>query len=54
MHSRFTLQRAQEGARLSGMGRAEHAAHASVHGMEVPDEMVVELVAELRALAHPG
>ena len=50
MNSRFTLQQAQEGARLSGMGRAEHAAHATTHGIEVPDE----LVAELRALAHRG
>jgi (2R)-3-sulfolactate dehydrogenase (NADP+) len=41
---------AQEGARLPGEGRAEHAAHAATHGIEVPDE----LVAELRALAHPG
>lgn len=50
MHSRFTLQQALEGARLSGMGRAEHAAHATAHGIEVPDE----LVAELRALAYPS
>ena len=41
---------AQEGARLPGGGRAEHAAFAYVHGIEVPDE----LLAELRALAHPG
>jgi (2R)-3-sulfolactate dehydrogenase (NADP+) len=41
---------AQEGARLPGEGRAEHAAQAAIHGIEVPDE----LVAELRALAHPG
>lgn len=40
----------QEGARLPGMGRAEHAAYATTHGIEVPDE----LVAELRALAHLG
>jgi len=50
MHSRFTLRQAQLGARLSGMGRAEHAAHATTHGIEVSDE----LVAELRALAHPA
>jgi len=50
MHSRFTLQQAQEGARLPGMGRAEHAAHATAHGIEVLDE----LVAELRALAYPS
>ena len=50
MHSRFTLQQAQEGARLPGMGRAEHAAHSTAHGIEVPDE----LVAELRALAYPS
>ncbi len=50
MHSRFTLRQVQEGARLPVMGRAEHAAHATTHGIEVPDE----LVAELRALAHPG
>ena len=50
MHSRFTLQRVQEGARLPGKGRAEHAAHATAHGIEAPDE----LVAELRALAHPA
>jgi len=40
----------QDGARLPGRGRAEHAAYANVHGVEVPDA----LVAELRALAHPG
>jgi len=40
----------QEGARLPGEGRAAHAAHAATHGIEVPDE----LVAELRALAHPS
>ena len=50
MHSRFTLQQAQEGTRLSGMGRAEHAAHATTYGIEVP----YELVAELRALAYPS
>jgi LDH2 family malate/lactate/ureidoglycolate dehydrogenase len=50
MHSRFTLQQVQEGARLPGKGRAEHTAHATTHGIEVPDE----LVAELRALAHPA
>ena len=41
---------AQEGARLPGMGRAQHAAHAHTHGVEVPDA----LVAELRALAYPS
>lgn len=40
----------QESARLPGQGRAEHAAHAHVHGVEVP----ADLMAELRALAHPG
>ena len=40
---------AQEGARLPGGGRAEHAAFAHAHGIEVSDE----LLAELRALAHP-
>ena len=40
----------QEGARLPGQGRAEHAAYANVHGVEVPDE----LLAELRGLAYPG
>lgn len=40
----------QEGARLPGQGRAEHAAHANIHGVEVPED----LMAELRALAHPG
>lgn len=40
----------QEGARLPGLGRAEHAAYASDHGVEVPDALVVEL----RALAEPG
>ena len=50
MHSRFTLQQLQEGARLPGERRAEHAAHAITHGIEVPDE----LVAELRVLAHPA
>ena len=40
----------QEGARLPGMGRAEHAAFVHAHGIEVPDE----LLAELRALAHLG
>lgn len=39
----------QEGARLPGKGRADHAAHANVHGVEVPDE----LLAELRRLAYP-
>ena len=50
MHPRFKLQGVQEGARLPGTGRAEYAAHATAHGIEVPDE----LVAELRASAHPG
>ena len=50
MNARYTLQQVQEGARLPGMGRAEHTAHATTHGIEVPDE----LVAELRALAHPA
>ena len=40
---------AQEGARLPGMGRAQHTAFAKIHGIEVPDE----LLAELHALAHP-
>lgn len=40
----------QEGARLPGKGRADHAAYANVHGVEVPDD----LMAELRALACPG
>jgi (2R)-3-sulfolactate dehydrogenase (NADP+) len=40
----------QEGARLPGKGRADHAAYANAHGVEVPDD----LVTELRALAHPG
>lgn len=40
----------QEGARLPGMGRAEHTEFANIHGIEVPDE----LLAELHALAHPG
>jgi LDH2 family malate/lactate/ureidoglycolate dehydrogenase len=50
MHSRFILQQVREGARLPGPGRAEHAAYATAHGVEVPDE----LVAELRALAYPA
>jgi len=50
MHSRFTLERVQEGARLPGTGRAAQAAYATTHGMDVPDE----LVAELRALACPA
>ena len=41
---------AHEGARLPGMGHAEHTAFANIHGIEVPDE----LLAELHALAHPG
>jgi len=49
MHSRFTLEHVQEGARLPGTGRAAQAAHATAHGIEVPDE----LVAEPRALAYP-
>ncbi len=40
----------QEGARLPGMGRAEHATYAKKHGIEVTDE----LMAELRALADPA
>ena len=40
----------QEGARLPGMGRAEHASQANVHGVDLPDE----LLAELHALAYPG
>lgn len=40
----------QEGARLPGKGRADHAAHAKTHGIEVPDE----LMAELNTLAYPG
>lgn len=40
----------QEGARLPGKGRADHAAHAAIHGVEVPDA----LMAELHALAYPG
>jgi (2R)-3-sulfolactate dehydrogenase (NADP+) len=40
----------QEGARLPGKGRADHAALANTHGVEVPDE----LLAELHALAYPG
>ena len=40
----------QEGARLPGKGRADHAAYANAHGVEVPDE----LLSELRALAYPG
>ena len=40
----------QEGARLPGKGRADHAAYANAHGVEVPDD----LMAELQALAHPG
>jgi LDH2 family malate/lactate/ureidoglycolate dehydrogenase len=50
MHSRFTLERVQEGARLPGTGRAAHAASATAHGIDVPDEMVIELL----ALAYPG
>ena len=42
--------REQEGARLPGKGRAEHAAYANAHGVEVPDE----LLAELRTLAYPS
>jgi (2R)-3-sulfolactate dehydrogenase (NADP+) len=40
----------QDGARLPGKGRADHAAYATVHGVEVPDA----LMAELRALASPS
>lgn len=40
----------QDGARLPGKGRADHAAYATVHGVEVPDA----LMAELRALAYPS
>ncbi len=40
----------QGGARLPGKGRADHAAYANAHGVEVPDE----LLSELRALAYPG
>ena len=40
----------QEGARLPGMGRAAHAAHARIHGVEVPHA----LLAELNALAVLG
>ena len=50
MHSRFTLEHVQEGARLPGTGRAAQAAYATTHGIDVPDE----LVAELRALAYPA
>jgi len=50
MHTRFKVEHVQEGARLPGKGRAEHTAHATAHGIEVPDE----LVAELLALAYPG
>jgi len=38
----------QEGARLPGTGRSQHAVHATTHGVEVPDA----LLAELRALAR--
>ena len=40
----------QEGARLPGTGRAQHAARATNHGVDVPDA----LLAELRALARQG
>jgi LDH2 family malate/lactate/ureidoglycolate dehydrogenase len=50
MHSRLTLEQVQEGARLPGTGRAAHAAYATTLGIDVPDEMVTELL----ALAYPG
>jgi len=40
----------QEGARLPEAGRAAQAACATSHGIDVPDEMVIELL----ALAYPG